>query len=73
MLGYQFGFVLGGSSITEVIFSRPGLGILLVKSVLSRDYPVVQGCILLFGILVAVVNLGVDLLYSIIDPRVKYH
>lgn len=73
IIGYQFGYVLGGSAITEIVFSRPGLGSLMVQSVFARDYPVVQGCILLFGILVAVVNLGVDLSYSIIDPRIKYH
>ena len=73
MIGYQFGHILGGSAITEIVFSRPGLGSLMVESVFARDYPVVQGCILLFGILVAVVNLGVDLSYSIIDPRIKYH
>jgi len=70
--GLEFGSLLAGAVITETIFAWPGLGHLLVGSILSRDYPVVQGAVLLVAFTFTLVNLMVDLLYAWIDPRVRY-
>jgi peptide/nickel transport system permease protein/oligopeptide transport system permease protein len=72
VVGLQFGNLLGGSILTETIFAWPGIGRLLTQSLLSRDYPIVQGIILVFAALFILVNLIVDLLYAYIDPRIKY-
>lgn len=70
--GLEFGTLLAGAVITETIFAWPGLGQLLVGSILARDYPVVQGAVLLVATTFILVNLLVDLLYAWIDPRVRY-
>jgi len=70
--GLEFGSLLAGAVITETIFAWPGLGQLLVGSILSRDYPVVQGAVLLVAFTFTLVNLMVVLLYACIDPRVRY-
>jgi ABC-type dipeptide/oligopeptide/nickel transport system permease component len=72
VLGLQFGSVLTGAIITETIFAWPGVGRLLVQSITSRDYPAVQGCILLIAITYVSVNLIVDVLYGVLDPRIRY-
>jgi peptide/nickel transport system permease protein len=72
VIGLQFGGLLGGTVLTETVFSWPGIGRLLVESILARDYPVIQGSILIFALLFILVNLIVDLLYGLIDPRVRY-
>lgn len=72
VVGLQFGLLLGGAVLTETVFAWPGLGRLIVESILARDYPVIQGAILIFGLLYILVNLAVDLLYAYIDPRIKY-
>jgi peptide/nickel transport system permease protein len=72
VIGLQFGMLLGGTVLTETVFSWPGIGRLLVESILARDYPVIQGSILVFALLFILVNLTVDLLYALIDPRVRY-
>ncbi len=70
--GLQFGSLMGQTVIVEKIFSWPGLGSLMVDSIFQRDLPVPQGCILLIILVFLVVNLAVDLLYAVIDPRVEY-
>ncbi len=70
--GLEFGTLLAGAVITETIFAWPGLGQLLVGAILARDYPVVQGAVLLIAFTFILVNLMVDLLYAWIDPRVRY-
>ncbi|BDG15679.1 nickel ABC transporter permease [Thermus brockianus] len=70
--GLEFGSLLAGAVITETIFAWPGLGQLLVGSILARDYPVVQGAVLLVAVTFILVNLLVDLAYAWIDPRVRY-
>lgn len=70
LLGLSLGGLLGGIAITETVFTIPGLGRLLVDSIYGRDYPVVQGCILLITFMYVVVNLLVDLVYPLLDPRV---
>lgn len=72
ILGLQFGVLLTGAIITEKVFDWPGLGTLLVESLNNRDYPVLQGCILLFSMTYLVVNLATDICYSLIDPRIRY-
>lgn len=71
IFGLQFGGLLTGAVITETIFSWPGIGRLLIQAIFSRDYPLVQGCILVFAFLYAIVNLIVDLLYAALDPRIQ--
>lgn len=70
--GLQVGRLFGGAVITETIFAIPGIGRLAVDSIYSRDYPVVQGVVLLMAIGVLITNLLVDLLYAYLDPRIKY-
>lgn len=70
LLGVNMGWLLSGSVIVETVYSIPGLGQLLVNSINSRDYAVVQGLVLVFGLLVIVVNFLTDLCYSLLDPRV---
>jgi ABC-type dipeptide/oligopeptide/nickel transport system permease component len=71
IVGLQFGAVLTGAVITETIFSWPGVGRLLIQSISFRDYPMVQGCILLIAVTYVAVNLATDLLYSVLDPRIR--
>jgi ABC-type dipeptide/oligopeptide/nickel transport system permease component len=72
IVGLQFGAVLTGAVITETIFSWPGIGRLLVQSIGFRDYPMVQGCILFIAVTYVGVNLAADLLYGVLDPRIRY-
>lgn len=72
VIGLQFGALLGGAVVTETVFAWPGVGRLLVDSIFFRDYPVVQGLVLMFGTTFVVINLLVDLLYSYVDPRIHY-
>jgi len=71
ILGLQFGTLLAGTIVTETIFSWPGIGRLTVQAISSRDYPLLQGCILVISLSYVLVNLLTDLLYSFIDPRVR--
>jgi peptide/nickel transport system permease protein len=72
VIGLQFGYLLAGAVITETVFSRPGLGRLLVASITSRDFPVVQGTLMLLSVSFVLINLLVDILYGYLDPRIKY-
>jgi peptide/nickel transport system permease protein len=72
VVGLQYGFLLGGAVVTETIFAWPGVGRLAMTSILQRDYPVVQGCVLLVAVLFVLINLAVDLLYSWLDPRIRF-
>lgn len=72
MMGLQFGFLLGGSIVVEKVFNWPGLGRLLVDAVEMRDYPVIQGLVLLFSLEFIVINLLVDVLYAAINPSIRY-
>lgn len=70
--GLQFGSLMGQTVIVEKLFSWPGIGSLLVDTIFQRDIPVVQGCVLLIILIFLVVNLAVDVLYALIDPRIEY-
>lgn len=72
MMGLQFGFLLGGSIVVEVVFNWPGLGRLLVDSVAMRDYPVIQAEVLLFSLEFILINLFVDMLYAVINPAIRF-
>ncbi len=72
LLGISIGFLMGGTVIIERVFSLPGAGALLIDSVSARDYPVVQAATLIFAVLVIAVNLATDIIYSFIDPRVRF-
>ncbi len=70
--GLQFGFLLSGTIIVETVFNFPGLGWLLIQSINARDYPMLQGLMLVFALEFLIINLLVDLLYGFVDPRIKY-
>ena len=72
IVGLQLGAVLTGTIITETIFAWPGVGRLLIQSIAFRDYPLVQGCILLIAAAYVSVNLITDLLYGFLDPRIRF-
>jgi len=72
VIGLEFGLLLAGAILTETIFAWPGIGRYVVNAVRMRDYPAVQGCLLFFALSFVVVNLITDLLYVLIDPRIKY-
>jgi peptide/nickel transport system permease protein len=71
VLGLQIGELLAGAVVTETVFAWPGVGTLVLDAITRRDYPVVQATIVLIALVYAVVNLGVDLLYGVLDPRVR--
>lgn len=73
VIGLQTGTLLGGAVLTEIVFAWPGIGRLLVEAILSRDYPVVQGVVLLVATTFILINLIVDIIYSYLDPRIRYH
>ena len=72
LLGLQVGYLLSATALVEVVFSWPGLGSLIVESILTRDLPVAQGCVLLIAVLYVVVNTASDIVQLALDPRIKY-
>ncbi len=72
VIGLRFGGLLAGATLTETVFSIPGMGRFLVEGVLKRDYPVIQSTILLLALTFVIVNMVVDILYGLIDPRIRY-
>src|SRR6266702_4461844 len=72
VLGLTFALLIGGAIVTETVFGLPGVGNLVVSAVLRRDYPVIQGALLVIAGLYVLINLAIDLLYLVVDPRVKY-
>jgi peptide/nickel transport system permease protein len=72
ILGTEFGFILGGTVISELVFGLPGLGRLTIEAVNVRDYTVIQGVVLVITLIYVGVNLSVDLLYGLFDPRIRY-
>lgn len=71
-VGLVFGALLGGAVVTETIFSLPGLGRLVVTAINQRDYPVIQGAVLMLAVVFTLINFVIDLLYAMIDPRIRY-
>jgi peptide/nickel transport system permease protein len=72
VVGLRWGALLGGAAITETVFAWPGIGRLAIQSVASRDYPLIQGVVLVAAVIFVSINLLVDLLYAALDPRVRY-
>jgi ABC-type dipeptide/oligopeptide/nickel transport system permease component len=72
MIGLEFGRLLGGTVVIETVFARPGIGRLIVDSILKKDFQVVQGAVLLSAIFYVVINLLVDMSYAFVDPRIRY-
>ena len=72
VIGIGFAALIGGAVVTESVFAIPGLGRLTVDAILRRDYPVIQGVVLMFSFVYVLINLGVDLLYTLFDPRIRY-
>lgn len=72
VLGVQVGYLLGGAILTEAVFSWPGVGSMMVRAIQARDYPLVQGGVLLVATSFVLVNLAVDLVYAVFDPRIRY-
>ena len=72
ILGLQFGYLLGGTFVIEIVFGINGIGALLVNAIVQRDFPIIQGTILVVALTYTLINLAVDLLYGFIDPRVSY-
>jgi peptide/nickel transport system permease protein len=71
VLSINIGFLISGTVIVENVFQIPGLGSLLVQSVLQRDFPIIQALVFVFGVMVIVTNLAADLAYVAVDPRVR--
>jgi ABC-type dipeptide/oligopeptide/nickel transport system permease component len=72
LLGVQFALLIGGAVVTETVFARPGIGRMLVEAVLNKDFPVVQGIVVVTTAAFVLVNLAIDIAYSLIDPRVAH-
>jgi peptide/nickel transport system permease protein len=72
VIGVQAGYLLGGAVLTETVFAWPGVGTLMVQGILARDFPLVQGCVLVIALSFVLINLAVDLLYGFLDPRIRY-
>lgn len=72
IVGLQFGSLIEGAVVVEVVFAWPGIGRLLVNSIFARDFPVIQGCILLIAVMFVLANLLVDISYAYLDPRIRY-
>lgn len=72
ILGVNIGWLIGGSVVVETVFTLPGIGALIISSVTARDFPMIQGIALIFGLMVVAINLVTDLIYAALDPRVSY-
>ena len=72
VLGLTVALMIGGAVVTETVFGLPGVGNLVVSAVIRRDYPVIQGALLVVAVIYVVINFAIDLLYTVVDPRVKY-
>jgi peptide/nickel transport system permease protein len=72
LIGIELGYLLGGTFIIEQLFALPGLGRLLINAISQREYALVQGAVLFIALNFVIINLVVDLIYSVIDPRISY-
>jgi peptide/nickel transport system permease protein len=72
IVGLELGSTLGGAVVTEMVFAWPGVGRLIVSAIFARDYPLVQAAVFVVATMFVLVNLAVDLLYAVVDPRVRY-
>ena len=72
IFGLQFGHVLAGTVIIEAVFARPGLGLMLVNAIVAKDFPLVQGTIMFVAVAYIAVNILVEVIYTYLDPRIRY-
>jgi len=72
LIGFQAGYLLGGTVVIEEVFALPGMGRFALAAINQRDYPVVQGVVLIIALLFVLTNIAVDVLYAYVDPRVRY-
>jgi len=72
IIGLELGSTLGGAVVTEMVFAWPGVGRLIVSAIFARDYPLVQAAVFVVATMFVLVNLAVDLVYAVVDPRVRY-
>jgi peptide/nickel transport system permease protein len=72
VIGLQFALLLGGALLTEYVYSLNGMGSLLISAIYDRDFPLTQGIVVVFSLLVALVSLSIDIVYAFLDPRIKY-
>ena len=72
LVGVQFTFLIGGTVIVERLYSYEGLGNLAIDAVINRDLPLIQGIVILFAVLFVLINLGVDLMYAVLNPRLRH-
>ena len=72
IVGVQFGFMMGGTVLVEIIYSWPGLGKMAVTAIITRDLPLIQGVVLVLAFIFVIVNLIVDLLYTFMNPKIRY-
>jgi peptide/nickel transport system permease protein len=72
VIGFEIGYLLTGTFIIESVFAYPGIGMLAIQALTTRDFPLIQGIVLVVAIIYVVVNLAVDLLYGVLDPRIRY-
>ena len=72
IIGIGIALLIGGAIVTETVFAIPGIGRLTVDAILRRDYPIIQGVMLIFSAVYVLVNLAVDLCYMLFDPRIRY-
>jgi peptide/nickel transport system permease protein len=72
VIGIEFAFLIGGLVVTETVFNLPGIARFLVQAILWRDYPIVQTLVMFIAMVVIISNLAVDMLYGVLDPRVRY-
>jgi ABC-type dipeptide/oligopeptide/nickel transport system permease component len=71
-IGLTMGYLMGGVVVIEKVFAYPGLGLLLINSITQRDYPLIQGILLIFAIIIVVINLLTDLAYMLVDPKIRF-
>ena len=72
MVGIQFGAMLGGAIVTETVFAWPGLGRLIINAISQRDFPIIQGGVLMMAVIFTVINLLVDISYAVVNPKIRY-
>jgi len=72
VIGIGVALLIGGAVVTESVFAIPGLGRLTIDAILRRDYPLIQGIVLMFSLVYVLVNLAVDVVYTLMDPRIRY-
>jgi ABC-type dipeptide/oligopeptide/nickel transport system permease component len=72
VLGVQIGVLMGGAIVTEYVFAYPGLGRLVLEAISARDFPIVQGSVLVMAVIISLITLVVDISYALLDPRIRY-